>query len=178
MHVAANDVFLRTFAEADRDAIVEILTDKKVMRLVFQGPMTHPEANSFVDSQFGRDLLEGPRLGPIVVKMNNAVIGFGGYLPCPQFGSIDVEFGFAIASSHHGKGYATRLGIALMRNAFQELPRTRVIARCHPDNEISKHLLRDKFAVSVLQPVATDEPITIDSRIWYYLGREAFDRLT
>jgi len=178
MLVAARDVVLRTFSETDRDAIVGILTDNDVMRLVFRGPMTGAEANAFVDSQFARERLDGPRLGTIEAKADNTILGFGGYLPCTQFESDDVEFGFAIATPHHGKGHATRLGVALMRHAFQELPRERVIARCHPHNEISKHLLLEKFRMSILQSVEAGQSITIDSRIWFYMNRGTFERMT
>jgi len=140
----AGDVLLRPYEPRDRDALVAILGEPSLMRLVLEErPLAKAEAEAFID----RDFRVSGRLGyrTVALKSSDEAIGFSGFRACHYLNEDDVEFGWVLARKHHGRGYATALGEALIRQALESWRLPRVLAACSPLNHASERILRDKL---------------------------------
>lgn len=144
MILDAGAVVLRRYADTDRGALVLILSDPEVMRLVLdERALTSDEAEKFL-----RNHLVGsaaPGFGTICLKATDEAIGFAGYRDCHYLDESDLEFGWVIAKQHHGRGYATALGEKLIAHALESKQLKRILAACNPLNGASEHVLRDKL---------------------------------
>jgi RimJ/RimL family protein N-acetyltransferase len=108
--------------------------------------LTSKEATALIDTRFiPRDDVFG--LHVIARSPVDEAIGLGSYRSCTLLDAPDVEFGWAITEPHRGRGYATALGGALIRHAFDTWHLDRIIAGCHPHNAPSEHILRDKLGM-------------------------------
>jgi RimJ/RimL family protein N-acetyltransferase len=114
-------------------------------------PLGRAEAEAFLD----RDFRVSGRLGyeTVALKSNDEAIGFSGFRACHYLNEDDVEFGWVLAKDHHGRGYATALGDALIRQALKSWQLPRVLAACSPLNHASERILRDKLHMRFEQQV-------------------------
>jgi RimJ/RimL family protein N-acetyltransferase len=143
---------LRPYESRDREALVTILGDPALMRLVLEErPLARGEAEAFID----RDFRVSGRLGygTVALKSNDQAIGFSGFRTCHYLDEDDVEFGWVLAKDHHGRGYATALGEALIRQALESWGLPRVLAACNPLNHASERILRDKLRMRFEQQI-------------------------
>ena len=144
MILGAGNVLLRPYEPRDRKALVAILGEPELMRLVLEErPLAKAEAEAFID----RDFRVSGRLGygTVALKSNDEAIGFSGFRACRYLDEDDVEFGWVLATEHHGRGYATALGEALIRHALDSWRLPRILAACNPLNHASERILRDKL---------------------------------
>jgi ribosomal-protein-alanine N-acetyltransferase len=148
----AGEVLLRPYEQRDREALVAILGDPALMRLVLEErPMARAEAEAFIDRDFRMSGHLG--YGAVALKSNDEAIGFTGFRACQYLNEDDVEFGWVLAKDHHGRGYATALGKVLIRHALQSWRLPRVLAACSPLNHASERILRDKLQMRFEQLV-------------------------
>ncbi len=146
MLIESELVALRPYKDSDNLALTAILTDPSVMALAVEDRAFSPkEADTFLRAHFNQAGTIG--FGSVCLKTTDEPLGFAGYRTCSYLGLEDVEFGWVIGRAHHGRGYATALGRALIAHALSSagfnLPR--VLAACHPANAPSEHILRDKL---------------------------------
>lgn len=142
--IDAGEVVLRPYKNRDRGALVAILGESELMRLVLdERPFNTVEAESFIARHFGPNNRVG--YGTVCLKSTDEAIGFSGFRACRYLDEEDVEFGWVLGRAHHGRGYATALGQRLITHALESLQLTRVLAACNPLNHASEHILRDKL---------------------------------
>ena len=144
MILDTGDVLLRPYEPRDREALVTILGEPALMRLVLdERPLAKAEAEAFID----RDFHVSGRLGygTVALKSSDEAIGFSGFRACHYLNEDDVEFGWVLAKHHHGRGYATALGEALIWHALESWRLPRILAACNPLNHASERILRDKL---------------------------------
>ena len=146
MRLDAHHIVMRPYEERDRSALIHILGDADVMNLALEErALSVDEAGRYVDEHFGsRD-----RLGfhTVALKATDEAIGLSGFRACRYLEADDVELGWVLGRDHHGRGYATALGRALIAYALKSWRLPRVLGACHPLNHASAHVLRDKLGM-------------------------------
>ena len=147
-------VGLRRYEDGDESSLVAVLTDPGLMAFAVEDrALSQAEAHAFLMAHCRHS---GPiGLKTVCLKASDTPIGFAGYRRCTYLGRDDVEFGWVIARAHHGYGYATALGRALIVCALstEGLNLSRVLAACHPENAASEHILRDKLRMTFRREV-------------------------
>jgi RimJ/RimL family protein N-acetyltransferase len=137
-------ILLRPYHDRDRDALVTILGDGDLMRLALEERrFSSAEAASFIHAHFHDD--GGLGYQTVALKETNDAIGFSGFRACQYLDENDVEFGWVLDRTHHGRGYATALGQHLISYALVSWQLPRILAACNPLNHASEHVLRDKL---------------------------------
>jgi ribosomal-protein-alanine N-acetyltransferase len=132
---------LRGYQPTDLSALADLFADPKATQyLLAERRMSEDEVARFIESVFTfGDCPTG--LGSLVESATQATIGFAGLLPCKYLDADDLEFGFALATSAWGKGYATEIGRRQIQYGFVELQKERLLALAHPSNVASLRVL-------------------------------------
>lgn len=119
-----------------------IFTDSNVMRFAFSEKIfSKEESNKFINQYFAKEIDSKIGLYPIFLKDNNILIGFGGILEFEYLNQKEYEFGFIIANSFWGQGYATEIGQAQINFAFENLQLRQIFALTNKENISSKKVL-------------------------------------
>ena len=122
---------LRAIVASDWPAIFAYMSDPLVTAFLPQGLLDEEASRAFARKHSGN---EGEAVA-VVEKKSGQMIG---HMPFhPWFAPKTYEIGWAFSSAHHGKGYATEAGQALLAHAFKALKAHRVIATCQPENVAS-----------------------------------------
>jgi ribosomal-protein-alanine N-acetyltransferase len=138
MELTTERLHLRPFTAADQLAIHAVYADPEVMRHVGHGAHKTIEETAAALRIYG-EVLErrGFSFLAVTKREGGALVGDGGLHPLGD----DVELGYTLARSAWGRGYATELGRALLRHAFEALKAPRVVAQVEPDNAASRRVL-------------------------------------
>ena len=148
----AGPVVLRTYTGAETEELVSLLRDPIVMRhALYERPLSPVEAEQFVADQFAAGAWPG--YATVWLKETGRVVGFSGFRDCRYLGDSDVEFFWVISLESQGRGYATALGLELIRYGLESLRKPRVLAACNPRNVVSEHVLRDKLRMRFARDV-------------------------
>jgi [ribosomal protein S5]-alanine N-acetyltransferase len=141
MELTTERLHLRPFAPGDRAAIHAVYADPDVMRYVGHGAHRTMAETLNALRTYG-DVLErrGYSFLAVTERAGGALIGDGGLHPLGGVGP-DVELGYTLARAAWGKGYATELGVALVKYAFTVLRVPRVVAQVEPANTASRRVL-------------------------------------
>ncbi len=116
-----------------------VLSDPAVMQFVYSGkPLSTHAARVFFREQLASEPTD-LKPGVLELKCSREVIGYAGLFPSRALNKSDYEFGFALAQSHWGRGFATECGAAQIRFALARWPR--VLALAHPRNAASNRVL-------------------------------------
>ena len=122
---------LRPIAAGDWPAIFAYMSDPRVTAFLPQGRLDEEASRAFA-LKHSSD--EGEALAVIEKKSGQMI----GHMPFHRwFAPETFEIGWAFNHAHHGKGYATEAGQALLAHAFETLKAHRVIATCQPENVAS-----------------------------------------
>ena len=122
---------LRAIAASDWPAILGYMADPHVTAFLPQGILDEQAARAFALKQSGDDR----QAVAVVEKASGQLIG---HMPFHAWlGPQTYEIGWALGQAHHGKGYATEAGRALVAHAFRSLNAHRVVATCQPENTAS-----------------------------------------
>jgi len=134
---------LRRLAPADRQILHDyVLSDAAVMTGALSGqPMSPSQSREFIDRNFDHDG-SGRKLGVLVERATEQVIGIAGLLQCDALGEPDYELGFLLRQSAWGHGYATEIGRGQIDFGLNGLGLARVIALVSPKNDASINALR------------------------------------
>ncbi|HVZ23299.1 MAG TPA: GNAT family N-acetyltransferase [Vicinamibacterales bacterium] len=158
MELPVGPLLLRPVRTADLPVLRALLTDPRLMaHALHDRAFTPDEADGFLCSAFaGMDDVCGMHV--VSIAATDTVIGFSGYRRCHLLDVEDVEFGWVLHAAHHGRGYATALGEALILHGRAALKLKRVLAACHPANAASEHVLRDKLHMRFEREVTVTRP--------------------
>jgi RimJ/RimL family protein N-acetyltransferase len=134
---------LRAFEPHDLDALHAIYSRPEVVRFLYEGPRSRGDSRRLLERKMSlrsvRDdgdtvsyAIElrgsGWMVGDCIVRLLSAAHRQG-------------EIGFILHPDHHGRGYATEAGRAMLRVAFEELGLHRVIGRLEARNAASARVL-------------------------------------
>jgi RimJ/RimL family protein N-acetyltransferase len=122
---------LRPIALTDWPAIHRYMSDPIVTRWLPEGCLDEAQTQAFARKHAGRSA----RAVAVIEGASGQLVGHMVFRP--WFGRATHEIGWAIASGHQGRGYATEAACALMDFAFGTLRCHRLVATCQPENVAS-----------------------------------------
>jgi RimJ/RimL family protein N-acetyltransferase len=132
---------LRQWRESDLDAYAAMTADPEVMRYLGDGaPVDRLGAWRQLAMFIGHWAMRGYGHWAIELRETGEFIGRAG--PWRPDGWPALEIGWAIATPHQGRGYATEAGRVALRTAWEVLGADRVISLIRPGNEPSTAVAR------------------------------------
>ena len=141
MNLQTTRLFLRPLALSDAPALFEARRDREVMRYWDWPPQKSVSEVEGVISDHFQELADGNILWWAVARSPDG----------PAIGECDLsqidhrnavaEVGFLFAKRHWGNGYACEAMQAVVDHAFRTMGLTRLWARFHAGNEVSRRLL-------------------------------------
>jgi len=134
-----------------------IFTDSNVMKFAFSEKIfSKEESNKFINKYFVKEINSKIGLYPIFLKDKNVLIGFSGILEFEYLNQKEYEFGFVIANSFWGQGYATEIGQAQIDFAFKNLHLRQIFALTNKENILSKKVL-DKLNMKYIENINVND---------------------
>lgn len=127
---------LRPFRVEDVPAVHAYASDPEVVRYMDWGPNTFAETEAFVSAAVNP--IDG--VHPFAVEHAGALIG-AVELRVTAAAHRRGEFGYVLAASAWGHGYATEAAGAVLAYAFDKIELHRVAATCDPANLASRRVL-------------------------------------
>ena len=134
-------LILRTHRAADVDALVELWSDPEVTRHL-GGPRDRDWLRSVFEETARDPYAERYDLWPLIEKGSGQLVGHCGLLEKEVDGRPEIELTYVLARPAWGKGYATEIGRALVRYAFEGRGVARLIALIEPGNAASERVAR------------------------------------
>jgi len=128
---------LRRQREHDVEFLVDLWTDPDVTRHL-GAPRDREELRVLLEETAVDPYAERFDLWPVVEKATGLVVGHCGLLDKDVEGKTEIELVYVLAASAWGRGYATEIGSALCRYAFETMGLTRLIALIEPGNDASE----------------------------------------
>jgi len=132
-------LILRYQQASDVVFLVDLWADPQVTRYM-GGPRDRDWLQSEFEETAQDPYAERYDLWPVIEKETGQVVGNCGLLDKEVEGRTEIELIYVLASSAWGKGYATEMGQALKRYAFEELGIGRLIALIEPENTSSERV--------------------------------------
>jgi [ribosomal protein S5]-alanine N-acetyltransferase len=135
-------LIVRTWSPEDEDDGYRIWSDPEVMRYVGTGQpnASLEETRAWVGRMTAHHEAHGFGFWAVVEKKSNQLIGNCG-MGYQRDGGLPIEFGYTLARSHWGRGYATEAAAACLRYAFESLRFTELSARVDSRNVASQRVL-------------------------------------
>ena len=138
MRLETERLIIRSFVEADVDALAPILADPEVMRYIGTGaPMTRAEAQSYVERCIHHERTVGYARYALNVKDSGDLIGFCGYAPMRDY----IDFGYRMASRYWGRGLAMEAAAPIVDYGFRDLNLPEIVATAFPENARSLRVI-------------------------------------
>ncbi len=132
-------LILRYQQASDVAFLVALWADPEVTRCV-GGPRDRERLRSVFEETARNPYAERYDLWPVIEVETGQLVGHCGLLDKEVEGRTEIELAYMLASSAWGKGYATEMGRALVRYAFEELGIERLIALIEPGNAASERV--------------------------------------
>ena len=162
MHSALNQMtilqterlILKRLESSDIPDLIELWCDPDVTHYL-GGPRDRAKLKTSFEEDLRDPFAEQYDLWPVVEKATRDVIGHCGLLEKEVDGKNEVELIYIFKPSAWGKGYASEMGGALKRYAFEEMSVERLIALIEPENEASERValkIGMRFEKEVVRP--------------------------
>jgi RimJ/RimL family protein N-acetyltransferase len=136
-------LILRTLTLDDFDALYSYQSRSDVARYLYWGPRTEDEVRVALEKKLASTAIrseEDVLALAVVLKATNEMVG-DFILQLLSEEHRVAEIGFIVHPDHHGQGYATEAGRALLGIGFDELKLHRVIGRAEVRNVASARVL-------------------------------------
>jgi ribosomal-protein-alanine N-acetyltransferase len=147
-------LILRHKLAGDTSALVDLWTDPDVTRYL-GGPRAPEQLRAGLEESLTDPPPEDDDLWPVIEKATGLLVGHCGLLAKEVDDANEIELVYVFARSAWDKGYATEMGQAIKRWAFENKGIGRLIALIDPENEASQHVaekLGMHFEKEVLRP--------------------------
>lgn len=133
---------VRTWSADDAQSGFLIWSDPEVMRYIGTGqPKTSvEEVQAWIDRMSAHHELHGFGFWAVVEKRTGQLIGSCG-MGYQRDGGLPLEFGYTLARSRWGQGYATEAAAACLRYAFDILRLPELLASVDSRNVASQRVL-------------------------------------
>ena len=141
--VETDRLLLRPFTRADLPALFAYQSRPDVTRYLLWDARTEDQVREALEKKIAATAIvsEGDLIAlALELKETGALIG-DFTLELDDREHACGELGYIIHPDHHGRGYATEGGRAILSIAFDDLGLHRVIGRCEPRNEASARVL-------------------------------------
>jgi ribosomal-protein-alanine N-acetyltransferase len=147
-------LILRYQQASDVAFLVDLWTDPEVTRYM-GGPRDREGLRSELEEIAQDPRAERYDLWPVIEKETGQAVGYCGLLEKEVEGRPEIELIYVLAPPAWGKGYATEMGQALKRYAFEEMGIGRLIALIEPENAASERValkLGMRLEQAILRP--------------------------
>ena len=136
-------LILRPFTLADLDALHAIQSLSEVTRYLYWEPRDVEQVREVLETRIGQSALleEGQALSLAVELASTGELLGDGVLFWHSRLHRNGEIGYVFHPAHHGKGYATEMGLALLELGFDGLGLHRITGRLDGRNEASARVL-------------------------------------
>jgi RimJ/RimL family protein N-acetyltransferase len=138
-------LLLRPFEAADLDDVARLHADADLVRWIPWGPRSREEAGAVLRRKMAKTSIgegEGEDgLGLVAILRDDGSFVGEFTLSVVSVEDSCAELGFMMFSDHHGRGYATEGGRAVLAAAFEGYGLHRVIGRVEPRNAASCRVL-------------------------------------
>ncbi len=132
-------LILRFQKVTDIDPLVDLWTDPQVTRHL-GGPRDRDQVRSSFEETAKNPTAEQYDLWPVIEKETGMLIGDCGLLEKDVEGRAEIELIYIFTRSAWGQGFATEIGAALKRYAFEQLEVSQLIALIEPGNQASERV--------------------------------------
>lgn len=135
MKIATERLVIRPFIEADKEALISILSNPHVMRFSLKGPITIEEAREQLrDKNISFYEEEDYGMLALIRKIDNTFIGYAGLLKQEIDGEQKIEISYRLHPDYWKQGFAIEAAKAIVDYAFMILKLRELIAIVDPDN--------------------------------------------
>lgn len=134
-------LILKLYAETDKNDLIELLTDRDVMKYVDHGVLTSEQSETLwrrLHEELYASVVE--TIWAIFAKSDARYVGHAALRPRPT-AKADWEISYILREAEWGKGFATEIARELIRYGFEELMLTRIFATVDDDNQPSIKVL-------------------------------------
>ncbi|MET8050751.1 GNAT family N-acetyltransferase [Streptosporangium sp. NPDC005286] len=141
--IRTDRLILRPYTPADLDALHAIQSLPQVTRYLYWEPRNREQTGEALQTKITQtELLEEGQILTLAVELaaTGELIG-DGMLIWHSLAHRSGEIGYVFHPAHHGKGYATETGLALLELGFDGLDLNRIIGRLDARNEASARVL-------------------------------------
>ena len=132
-------LILRPFQEGDIGRLSELMADGDFMRFS-PGPYTPEQTQSVLRKFLSWNQTGLPSQFAVIVRGNNDLIGYCGFLHWHLDGIDEIEIGYRLHPDYWNCGLATEAAQAVRDHAFRGLNLPKVISLIHPDNIASRRV--------------------------------------
>ncbi|MES2958178.1 MAG: GNAT family N-acetyltransferase [Pseudomonadota bacterium] len=140
--IVTNRLVLRSALPQDFEPLFSnVFSDEQVMLHLAGKPFGRKDAQALFDEAFDHQGT-GRKIGVLVERSGDAVVGYAGLKPFHALGEEDLELGFVLKSAAWGKGYATEIGYGQLEYGFRTTDKPRLLAQVRPANSGSANALR------------------------------------
>ena len=127
-------LLLKNYAERDKENLIALLTDERVMKHVDTGVFAIEKAESLWKKLIEVFYPQGiDTIYAVFAKDVGRYVGHASIRPRPEK-TEDWEIGYILKTEEWRKGYATEIARALIKYGFEELNLTQVVATIDDDN--------------------------------------------
>jgi len=162
MRLETERLLLRSLQREDIDRLVELWSDPDVTRFL-GGPRDPERVRSILEEELAAPPHDRFGQWPLIEKESGATIGDCGLTEKTIRSRAEIELVYVLSHDAWGKGYATEIGEALIRLAFDELGLKRVVSLIDVGNSASKRVAM-KLGMSMESVVP--RPDGIDRELW------------
>lgn len=172
---------LRPFEAGDFEAVYAMESHPEVARYLYWEPRTRDEARAALDRRVRMTSLEGDpaalRLAVILRDSGQLIGDFS--LGVRSRRDRQGEIGFMFHPAHHGRGYATEAGLAVLALGFDAYDLHRIAGSCDARNTASARLM-ERLGMRLEGTLRETEFVKgtwCDERIYAILADEWRDRV-
>jgi RimJ/RimL family protein N-acetyltransferase len=139
-------LIVRTFAETDREQLIALACDPRVMRFIGnsttggRGVRTRAEAEAMFERLLERGRTRPYAMWAVTELHADTLIGWCGMQDLP--GSDLVEIGWILDSRYWGRGYATEAAQAVLAYGFDCIALETIVSVAMPENVKSTNVMR------------------------------------
>jgi ribosomal-protein-alanine N-acetyltransferase len=161
IRIETEHLIIKNFTSNDLSQLYRIVNNEEIMRYVpFAKERTLSECEELMKRILNR-YKESTILNfkgfllLVTLKHNNECVGFVGLFPL-TYDIAENELFYGLFEEHYGKGYATEIGKAIIKYAFNEMNITKIVATVNKDNLVSKRVL-DKVGLCFEYEIEDEE---------------------
>ncbi len=134
-------LLLKPYQEKDKESLIDLFTDEKVMKHVGDGVLPKMEAELIWEKLHNQFYKTTPKtIWAVFSKEDNRYIGHASIRPM-NTKSNNKEIGFILKRKEWGKGFATEITKRLIQFSFEELNQKKIFATVDNDNYASINVL-------------------------------------
>jgi RimJ/RimL family protein N-acetyltransferase len=113
-------LILKAYTENEKEDLIELFTDREVMKFVGDGVMTVEQAEEWWEKLFDKFYPQNVNIWAVLAKENSGYIGHAGIYPRPSK-KEDWEFVYFLRRAAWGRGFATEIAERIIRYGFEDL---------------------------------------------------------